>query len=251
MSTRPLQASQLVDSVDCRKNRSFSIPQFTGARAVGAAPPPPWPPARGPHRHDPLAQRLERGGAQAPRRRGRRRRRRAGRGPATQPQVPRRGRAGALPVFGGADRGAAAGGPPDRGGQHRGERDPRGLAWELVAPGARLALGAEAVVEVASYTQPCRTIAASFLARRTGRVSQRTHPGWSRVYARVIEAGTLRVGTASGCSGRRRRSHRAPGACRGVESVHPARAARRTGERAAAAAAAAVRGHFHLHHAGV
>jgi MOSC domain-containing protein YiiM len=71
-----------------------------------------------------------------------------------------------------------------------------GLPWERVAPGVRLALGGEVVVEVTSYTRPCRTIGASFAARRTGRVSQRTHPGWSRVYARVVVPGTLRVGDA-------------------------------------------------------
>lgn len=68
-----------------------------------------------------------------------------------------------------------------------------GLDWALVVPGVRLTLGA-AVVEITSFTRPCRTIAGSFLGGRTGRVSQRTHPGWSRVYARVLAGGTMRVG---------------------------------------------------------
>jgi MOSC domain-containing protein YiiM len=72
-----------------------------------------------------------------------------------------------------------------------------GLPWELVVPGVRLALGA-ALVEVASFTRPCRTIAGSFSERRVGRISQRTNPGWSRVYARVLVPGRVRVGdTAS------------------------------------------------------
>ena len=69
-----------------------------------------------------------------------------------------------------------------------------GVGWALVVPGVRLALGATAVVEITSFTRPCRTIAGSFLGGRTGRVSQRTHPGWSRVYARVLAGGTMCVG---------------------------------------------------------
>ena len=68
-----------------------------------------------------------------------------------------------------------------------------GLDWALVAPGLRLALGA-AVIEVTDFTRPCRTIAGSFVGGRTGRISQRTHPGWSRVYARVVVGGEVRVG---------------------------------------------------------
>lgn len=69
-----------------------------------------------------------------------------------------------------------------------------GLDWGLVVPGVRLALGDAARVEVMSFTRPCRTIAGSFLDGRTGRVSQRTHPGWSRVYARVLAGGTVHEG---------------------------------------------------------
>lgn len=64
-----------------------------------------------------------------------------------------------------------------------------GLDWDLVVPGVRLALGDEVVLEVASYTVPCRTIAHSFGDRRPSRVSQKLHPGWSRVYASVLRAG--------------------------------------------------------------
>ena len=68
-----------------------------------------------------------------------------------------------------------------------------GLDWATVVPGVRLALG-PVLVEVTSYTRPCRTIALSFVGGRTGRMSQRTHPGWSRVYARVVVPGAARVG---------------------------------------------------------
>jgi MOSC domain-containing protein YiiM len=70
-----------------------------------------------------------------------------------------------------------------------------GLDWSLVAPGMRLRLG-PALVEVTSYTVPCRTIAHVFRDRRPGRVGQKARPGWSRVYARVLEPGRLAVGDA-------------------------------------------------------
>jgi MOSC domain-containing protein YiiM len=69
-----------------------------------------------------------------------------------------------------------------------------GLDWRALAPGRRLALGDEAVVEISSYTTPCKTIAASFAGREFERVSQKLHPGESRLYARVIRTGRLAVG---------------------------------------------------------
>ena len=69
-----------------------------------------------------------------------------------------------------------------------------GLEWTLVTPGVRLGLGAGVVIEVTDYTTPCRTIQGSFVGRRSGRVSQKRHPGWSRVYARVLAEGVVRVG---------------------------------------------------------
>jgi MOSC domain-containing protein YiiM len=68
-----------------------------------------------------------------------------------------------------------------------------GLDWAVVVPGLRLALGAVGV-EVTAFTTPCRTIGRSFAGGRTGRVSHRRHPGWSRVYARVLAPGVVRVG---------------------------------------------------------
>jgi MOSC domain-containing protein YiiM len=69
-----------------------------------------------------------------------------------------------------------------------------GLPWEEVRPGTRMALGEEVVVEVTSYTTPCRNIAGSFREGAFTRVSQKLHPGDSRVYARVLRAGWLRTG---------------------------------------------------------
>ncbi|MEO8908797.1 MAG: MOSC domain-containing protein [Gemmatimonadaceae bacterium] len=69
-----------------------------------------------------------------------------------------------------------------------------GLAWDLIVPGTRLRLGNEVLLEVASFTSPCKTIRESFIDGRFVRISQKLHPGWSRVYARVLSEGKIRSG---------------------------------------------------------
>jgi MOSC domain-containing protein YiiM len=69
-----------------------------------------------------------------------------------------------------------------------------GLDWARLAPGARLALGGEAQVEISSYTSPCKNIAASFAGGDFKRISQKVHPGHSRLYARVLRPGPVAVG---------------------------------------------------------
>lgn len=69
-----------------------------------------------------------------------------------------------------------------------------GLDWAALKPGARLALGEEAVIEISSYTTPCRIIAESFLGGGFKRILQKSHPGDSRLYARVLQTGRLAVG---------------------------------------------------------
>lgn len=69
-----------------------------------------------------------------------------------------------------------------------------GLDWEAVVPGARLLLGGAVLLEVTRYTTPCATISASFLDGDVSRVSQKRHPGWSRVYARVLAEGRISAG---------------------------------------------------------
>lgn len=70
-----------------------------------------------------------------------------------------------------------------------------GLDWDSIAPGIQLTIGG-AVLEVVSFTVPCKTIRASFADGRFERISQKTNPGWSRVYARVLSAGEARMGDA-------------------------------------------------------
>jgi len=69
-----------------------------------------------------------------------------------------------------------------------------GLEWARLRPGARLALGEEALVEITSYTSPCKKIAASFLGGDFKRISQKVRPGDSRLYARVLRPGRIGVG---------------------------------------------------------
>jgi MOSC domain-containing protein YiiM len=69
-----------------------------------------------------------------------------------------------------------------------------GLDWSKLAPGSRLALGDEVVVEVTSYAAPCGTIRPSFAGGKFKRISQKVNPGSSRLYARVLRAGRLAAG---------------------------------------------------------
>jgi MOSC domain-containing protein YiiM len=69
-----------------------------------------------------------------------------------------------------------------------------GIDWEAVSPGLRLQLGEAVVLEVASYTNPCKTIKDSFIDGEFIRIAQKFHPGWSRVYTRVISEGEVRPG---------------------------------------------------------
>ncbi|RPI29832.1 MAG: MOSC domain-containing protein [Chloroflexota bacterium] len=69
-----------------------------------------------------------------------------------------------------------------------------GIDWSLVTPGARLRLGQEVLLEVTQYTSPCKTIMPYFTDGDYGRISQNLHPGWSRVYTRVLQPGVIRTG---------------------------------------------------------
>jgi MOSC domain-containing protein YiiM len=68
-----------------------------------------------------------------------------------------------------------------------------GLDWEAVVPGAVLRAG-EVAMEITSYASPCTSIRSSFVDDNSNHISQKLHPGWSRVYARVTRAGLLAVG---------------------------------------------------------
>lgn len=69
-----------------------------------------------------------------------------------------------------------------------------GLDWGALAPGDRLLLGAQVELEITGYAAPCKNIAASFSAGAFSRIGHKNHPGWSRLYARVLREGTVGVG---------------------------------------------------------
>lgn len=68
-----------------------------------------------------------------------------------------------------------------------------GLDWSLMVPDAELDVG-EVRLQLTKYTSPCANIAGSFLGGDFSRVAQKLNPGWSRVSARVVRGGTVRVG---------------------------------------------------------
>ena len=69
-----------------------------------------------------------------------------------------------------------------------------GLDWAQVTPGCCLQLGNEVLLEIASYTTPCRKNMRWFSNKRYSRISQKHYPGSSRVYARVLKSGQMRQG---------------------------------------------------------
>ena len=69
-----------------------------------------------------------------------------------------------------------------------------GIDWDLVVPGVRLQVGNGVVLEIDSFTDPCKTIRGSFIDGKFVRISQKLHPGWSRVYARVLSEGQIHFG---------------------------------------------------------
>jgi MOSC domain-containing protein YiiM len=68
-----------------------------------------------------------------------------------------------------------------------------GIDWSSVQPGNRYQIG-EVELEVTSYTAPCDKNAVSFKNGEFTRMSQKLHPGFSRVYARVLKEGIVRPG---------------------------------------------------------
>jgi MOSC domain-containing protein YiiM len=70
----------------------------------------------------------------------------------------------------------------------------QGLEWSAVTPGCHLRLGESVVLQVTRFTSPCTNIMPVFKGGDFSRVSEKRHPGWSRVYARVVAAGSIRQG---------------------------------------------------------
>ncbi len=69
-----------------------------------------------------------------------------------------------------------------------------GLDWARLKIGDRLRIGETVELEVSSYTTPCRYNACWFVEGDFNRIAQERHPGWSRLYARVLREGPVRTG---------------------------------------------------------
>lgn len=69
-----------------------------------------------------------------------------------------------------------------------------GLDWPKLLPGDRLRIGDTVLLEMMSYTAPCKYNAQWFANGEFSRISQKLHPGWSRLYARVLAEGVVRPG---------------------------------------------------------
>lgn len=70
----------------------------------------------------------------------------------------------------------------------------RGIPLDALIPGTQLAIGDQLLIEVTSFTTPCKEIAPAFSDRDFTRISHKLHPGESRVYARVLHEGEIRAG---------------------------------------------------------
>jgi MOSC domain-containing protein YiiM len=70
-----------------------------------------------------------------------------------------------------------------------------GIDWARVVPGVELRVGGVRLA-ITKFASPCYKIAGSFVDGNYARISEKTHTGWSRVCARVIEGGIVRIGDA-------------------------------------------------------
>lgn len=69
-----------------------------------------------------------------------------------------------------------------------------GLAWDQMAPGDLVHVGHEVQLEITSFCEPCRHNAQWFVDGNFHRISHAHHPGWSRLYARVLTEGWVYQG---------------------------------------------------------
>jgi len=68
-----------------------------------------------------------------------------------------------------------------------------GIDWRTVVPGAEIVIG-DVRLRITKYASPCYKIAGSFAGGDVSCLSQEARPGSSRVCARVIAEGLVRIG---------------------------------------------------------
>ncbi|HVM30108.1 MAG TPA: GNAT family N-acetyltransferase [Candidatus Limnocylindrales bacterium] len=69
-----------------------------------------------------------------------------------------------------------------------------GIEWATLPLGTRARIGQQLVIELADSATPCATIRRSFSGGRFSRMSIERHPSDSRMYARVVEEGSVSPG---------------------------------------------------------
>lgn len=68
-----------------------------------------------------------------------------------------------------------------------------GIDWTLLTPGTEVQIG-DVRLLITKYVSPCEKIGPSFVGEDFTRISQKRHAGWSRVCARVVTEGIVRMG---------------------------------------------------------
>ncbi|MCA9471338.1 MAG: MOSC domain-containing protein [Nitrospirales bacterium] len=69
-----------------------------------------------------------------------------------------------------------------------------GLDWSVLRPGDHMRIGPCLQIAITGYAEPCRHNARWFRDNNYKRISQKMHPGWSRLYAQVLTEGTVHHG---------------------------------------------------------
>ncbi len=69
-----------------------------------------------------------------------------------------------------------------------------GLDWRLMQPGEQFKIGHDIIIAITDYATPCTTIKESFKNGEFKRIGQHLNPGWSRLYAQVLQGGEVTVG---------------------------------------------------------
>jgi MOSC domain-containing protein YiiM len=71
-----------------------------------------------------------------------------------------------------------------------------GLDWTAIGPEDCFELGEGVLIQITRFTSPCGNVRGAFLDGDYSRISEKRHPGWSRLYARVLVGGEIRAGDA-------------------------------------------------------
>jgi MOSC domain-containing protein YiiM/GNAT superfamily N-acetyltransferase len=69
-----------------------------------------------------------------------------------------------------------------------------GIDWSTLPPGTRVRVGEQLLLELTGPATPCDLQRPNFLDGRVNRISSRLYPADSRMYARVLEPGSVRAG---------------------------------------------------------